>query len=206
MMAASLTLPAESPAGSAALAAGPVSGSGPVAHAVERIVLTGFMGSGKSTAGRLLAERLGWEFADLDTCIEARLGFSVPQIFALHGEQAFRAAEVHDLAHLLSGACRVIALGGGAPETPAVQALLGGSPGTAVIHLKAPFPVLYQRCLRQATEADSVDRPLLGDFEAAARRYRDRLAIYAAVAHQVAAADVGSPEIVAEEIRRLLKL
>ncbi len=206
MTAASPTLPAESPAGSATPAAGPVSGSGPVSYAVERIVLTGFMGSGKSTAGRLLAERLGWEFADLDACVEARLGLSVPQIFTLHGEQAFRAAEVRDLAHLLSESRRVIALGGGAPETPALRTLLAGSPGTAVVHLQAPFPTLYERCQKQAMKADAVDRPLLGELEAAARRYRDRQEIYAAVAHQVAAADAGSPEMVAEEIRLLLKL
>lgn len=207
-MAALPTLQAEPPAGSSTPVAGPASasGTGPFSHAVQRIVLTGFMGSGKSTAGRLLAEQLAWKFADLDTCIEARIGLSVPQIFALHGEPAFRAAEVHDLAHLLSTSRRVIALGGGAPETPALRALLAGSPGTAVVHLQAPFPVLYERCQKQAMQADAAARPLLGDIEAAARRYRDRLAIYAAVAHHVAAADAGSPEMVAAEIRQLLRL
>ena len=208
MTAASPILPAESPLGGAMPAAGPIAGprNGPISQAVQRLVLTGFMGSGKSTAGRLLAKRLGWQFADLDTCIEARLGLSVPQIFTLHGEQAFRAAEVHDLAHLLSGSRRVIALGGGAPETPAVRALLADSAGTAVVHLDAPFSVLYERCQKQAMEARSVDRPLLSDVQTAARRYRDRLDIYAAVAHHTAAADAGSPEIVAEAILQLLKL
>ena len=205
-MAALPTLPVESPVGSSTPGASSGIGTGPVSHAVQRIVLTGFMGSGKSTVGRLLAERLGWKFADLDTCIEARLGLSVPQIFAAHGEQAFRAAEVHDLAPLLSASHQVIALGGGAPETPALRALLAGSPGTAVVHLQAPFPALYERCQKQAMQVDSVDRPLLGDVQAAARRYRDRLEIYATVANHVATADAGSPEIVAEQIRLLLRL
>ena len=56
----------------------------------ERIVLTGFMGSGKTTVGRLLAARLGWGFADLDREVEARAGKPVPRIFAEDGEARFR--------------------------------------------------------------------------------------------------------------------
>ena len=60
---------------------------------LDRIVLTGFMGSGKSTVGALLAERLGWKFFDLDAEIERREGMSVPAIFANMGEMRFRRAE-----------------------------------------------------------------------------------------------------------------
>ncbi len=183
----------------------PISAVDPIPAAVQRIVLTGFMGSGKSTVGRVLAHRLGWDFADLDRCIEARLGLSVPEIFAVDGEAAFRATEVQELGRLLCGFSRVIALGGGAPGTPALRASLRGGVGTAVVHLHAPFAVLYDRCQKQAGQADAVLRPLLGDTEAAARRYQDRLQIYAAVAHCVVDA-AESPTVVAEAILNRLKL
>lgn len=169
-------------------------------------MLTGFMGSGKSTVGRLLAERLGWQFADLDSCVAARLGLSIPQIFALQGESAFRAAEVSDLANLLLGSRMVIALGGGAPETPALRKLLAGNPGITVVHLQAPFPVLYDRCQKQAMEANAVDRPLLRDTETATRRYHERLELYTAVAHHTVAADAGPPDVIADAILPLLHL
>ena len=60
---------------------------------LRRLVLTGFMGAGKTTVGRLLAQRLGWDFLDLDAHIERRAGLSVPAIFAAHGEAHFRRLE-----------------------------------------------------------------------------------------------------------------
>ena len=69
---------------------------------LDRIVLTGFMGSGKSTVGALLAERLGWKFFDLDAEIERREGMSVPAIFANMGEMRFRRAEAAALAASVS--------------------------------------------------------------------------------------------------------
>lgn len=154
----------------------------------------------------MLAHRLAWGFSDLDACIEARLGLSIPQIFATHGEDAFRAAEIHELALLLAGSDRVIALGGGAPGTPALRSLLANTSTTAVVHLSAPFPVLYERCQKQATETDAAGRPLLGDRETTSMRYRERLALYNVVAQYTAAADAGSPAVVAENILHQLKL
>lgn len=154
--------------------------------------------------GRLLAGRLGWKFSDLDNCIEMRLGFTVPDIFTLHGEEVFREAEVQELRHLLGISNHVIALGGGAPGTAALRDLLSATPGAVVVHLRAPFAILYERCRKQAMEADSVNRPLLGDQDAAERRYHERLGIYAAVAHHVAEAGLDSPEAVAQGIFQLL--
>jgi shikimate kinase len=57
---------------------------------VTRIYLTGFMGAGKTTVGRILAQRLGWEFYDIDSLIEADQNAPVASLFSLHGEQAFR--------------------------------------------------------------------------------------------------------------------
>ena len=82
------------------------------------IFLVGFMGSGKSTIGRALAEELGWGFADLDEDIEKREGMSVSQIFEARGEAGFRQAETAALQQRVrsieGGKPCVIALGGGA--------------------------------------------------------------------------------------------
>jgi len=62
------------------------------------LVFIGFMGAGKTTVGRMLAARLGWDFLDLDACIETRTGLTVPSIFAAHGEEHFRKLESQALA------------------------------------------------------------------------------------------------------------
>ena len=65
---------------------------------LKRLVLTGFMGAGKSTTGRLLASRLSWNFLDLDTHLESRTGTTIPQLFRDHGEARFRRLESTALA------------------------------------------------------------------------------------------------------------
>lgn len=77
------------------------------------IFLTGFMGSGKTTAGRLLAEDLDYDFADLDELIEAKEGKAVTEIFAEKGEEYFRETEAEVLNSLLGRTKLVVALGGG---------------------------------------------------------------------------------------------
>ncbi|HET9784781.1 MAG TPA: shikimate kinase, partial [Terriglobales bacterium] len=68
------------------------------------LVLLGFMGSGKSTVGRVLAQRLGWHFCDLDERIEAAAGATVAAIFAQRGEAAFREIEHRELLSALGAA------------------------------------------------------------------------------------------------------
>ena len=155
---------------------------------IERIVLTGFMGSGKSTIGRSLAERLGWRFVDLDNVIEERDGRSVARIFAESGEPAFRVKETEALASSLGESHLVIALGGGALETPANRRALATASKTSIIFLNAEFDTLYERCRQQiANGADSglPVRPLLGDREAAAARLTRREPIYREAAHVI---------------------
>src|ERR1039458_10313852 len=84
----------------------------------RRIVLTGFMGSGKTTVGPLVASRLGWSFVDVDDAIEAEAGTTIAELFARHGEQAFRERERAAIARLAAGDGLVLALGGGAIEHP----------------------------------------------------------------------------------------
>jgi shikimate kinase len=77
------------------------------------LILTGFMGSGKSSVGRVLAERLGCSFVDLDAEIVATAGRSINDIFAQDGEQAFRSMESASLRRVLGSGRSVIATGGG---------------------------------------------------------------------------------------------
>lgn len=171
---------------------------------VDRVVLTGFMGSGKTTVGRVVAERLGWRFVDLDDAVSRRERRTVPQIFAESGEAAFREAEVRALAQELEGTRVVIALGGGAPGTPAIRELLAAAHRSAVVHLHAPFAVLYERCAKQARDPSATERPLLADTSAAEQRYRDRQAIYSAIAQHTFNVEAASAAQVAEAIVRAL--
>jgi len=84
----------------------------------RNIILTGFMGTGKSFVGRQLAGRLGYEFVDVDAWIEAEAGMPIPQIFAAQGEAAFRELESRMVAQAASRTGCVIATGGGAIVNP----------------------------------------------------------------------------------------
>lgn len=98
------------------------------------VVLIGFMGSGKSSAGRLLAARLGVAFTDADEVIEAETGRRISEIFATDGEPGFRAIEHRTVARLLGDTDGVLALGGGAAMHPGTQGLLRRHP--MVVHLR----------------------------------------------------------------------
>ncbi|HRL49184.1 MAG TPA: shikimate kinase [Propioniciclava sp.] len=91
---------------------------------MRTIALIGAPGSGKSTLGPLLAERLGGPFVDVDTVIEQRQGRAIRDIFADDGEDAFRAIEAAVTVELLAQP-GVVSLGGGAPLTPRIATALG---------------------------------------------------------------------------------
>jgi shikimate kinase len=84
----------------------------------RNIILTGFMATGKTSVGRRLAVRLGYDFVDLDTWIEAEAGVSVPQIFATQGEAAFRELEARMVSRAAGRTGCVVATGGGAIVNP----------------------------------------------------------------------------------------
>ena len=79
------------------------------------VYIIGFMGSGKSTAGKKLASLLGWSFIDLDKKIEEHTGKTIPEIFSQHGENYFRNVEAEVLRSLESQTKTVISTGGGTP-------------------------------------------------------------------------------------------
>lgn len=116
------------------------------------------MGAGKTTVGLALAEKLRWNFLDLDDVIERRERKSVAEIFALFGELAFRSMESEALAALLqdrqTGSDLILALGGGAfVQKQNRDALI--SAGAVTVLLEAPLEELRRRC-----QAEQKARPL----------------------------------------------
>ena len=165
---------------------------------IRRIVLTGFMGSGKSTVGPLLAQRLSWRFEDADHAIEAAAGCGIPEIFRQQGEQGFRQQEYRAIAGLAAEDHLVLALGGGAIETEAVRTLLLSEPHTLLVHLEVELGTTLARC--RGTEAE---RPILADSANLAARYQRRLPLYR-MAHHSVAVDRLTPDEVVEEIAGLI--
>ena len=145
---------------------------------LRRLVLTGYMGAGKSTIGRLLAARLNWQFLDLDAHLEARTGATIPQLFERHGEAHFRRLESTALASALGRDNTVLALGGGTPEELTNRLLLEQTPATFTIFLDAPFPTLFDRCMLQ-----DIARPVLADPATAQLRFQKRHPLYRRLAN-----------------------
>jgi shikimate kinase len=164
--------------------------------APRRIVLTGFMGSGKTTVGPLVARRLGWSFVDVDDVIEAESGCTIPEIFRSQGEAAFRERERATIARLAGGDAVVLALGGGAIEDAATRALLLAAPDTLLIHLEVGLKTALARC-----RGSEHLRPVLADQANLAGRYERRLPLYRA-AHVSIAVDTLTPEQAVEAIVR----
>lgn len=152
------------------------------------IVLVGFMGAGKTTVGRLAAERLGLPFIDTDELIEQRHG-PIRRIFAERGEAAFREIEARVIAECLAGPDAVVALGGGAVETPAVCDALQGH---QVVWLRIGFDAALARV------GGDPRRPVLADAGLRAR-FGLRQRRYAMVAKMTIDA-VGSPKAVVERL------
>jgi shikimate kinase len=93
---------------------------------MARVVLVGPPGSGKSTVGAVLAQRLGVPFHDTDAAVEAATGRTISDIFVEDGEPAFRTLERAEVARSVAEDSGVLALGGGAPVDPTTEALLEG--------------------------------------------------------------------------------
>lgn len=165
------------------------------------VFLVGFMCSGKSTVGRLLASLLERPFLDLDRLIEAEVGPLVP-FFAREGEAAFRALEARMLREALPGAPAVIATGGGTPCSSGNMDVMRAA-GT-VVRLDVTMDALMPR-----VERAGGDRPLLLGLRGAELRERvatllaAREACYAK-AHVAVPAD-GPPSQVAAEVEAVLR-
>lgn len=168
----------------------------PSPRSLERIVLIGFMGAGKSTVGPILAERLGWRFIDADRELETETRTTIANLFSTLGEPAFRQLEAQTVARLCGATSIVLALGGGAVETAATRILLADSPNTCTVFLRASLEVLIDRCEQQPGAAV---RPVLRQREALRQRFQSRLPHYES-AHLSVDTEGLSPDTVAERL------
>jgi shikimate kinase len=171
-------------------------GSSNVRRKVDRVVLTGFMGAGKTTVGRLLAPLLGWSFLDVDALLQATTSLSISQIFALHREQGFRALEAAEVSRALQQHQAVIALGGGALEAEETRTRIANDPATLLVYLEAPLHLSLARC---AGEPDAAIRPLLQDRPSLEQRFLTRLPAYQA-AERIIATDRSTAQEIAEQL------
>ena len=143
----------------------------------QNIILIGMMGSGKTTIGKAVAQRIDYPFFDSDHVIEEKCGTSISTIFSLEGEQGFRKRESEVIQYLCSHKNIVIATGGGAVLNPNNRNILKNS--GIVIYLKASIETLWQRTSQDRT------RPLLeqkNPRQVLENIYNDRDKIYASIA------------------------
>jgi shikimate kinase len=163
------------------------------------ICLAGFMGSGKTTIGSLLARQLAWHFVDLDDRIEQAAGLTIPAMFERLGELAFRQLEADQLRAVLGRARElhesiVLALGGGTYAQPGASDFLRAA-GIPVIWLDPPIEVLLARCMTMT------GRPLFRDEASFRALYSQRLPSYQQADLRVDSS--GDPvQVVAEILRR----
>lgn len=144
----------------------------------HNIVLIGFMGSGKSSVGRLVAGRMGFQFIDTDAVIVTRAGMEIPAIFESGGEERFREMETAALESLAAFERCVIATGGGIVLRKSNRELLRDL--GFVVWLTASEDVIFERVSRNSR------RPLLqteNPRETVARLFAQREALYAGAAH-----------------------
>jgi shikimate kinase len=144
----------------------------------QALALVGFMGSGKTAVGRAAATRLAVPFVDTDALVEAHHG-PIAEIFAVHGEQAFRRLEAEEVCAAVERAMAspcVLALGGGAVLSGDVREALRRLPH--VVWLTAPADTLWARVQAGAAGV----RPLAADEARFRRLLQEREALYASVA------------------------
>ncbi len=162
------------------------------------LYLVGFMGSGKSTVGRLVASQLGWSFADVDEDIESQQKQSIAAIFERFGEPEFRRMETEAIrkrvAAIQSGRPIVVALGGGAFTSEENLHLLGNNGIT--IWLDCPLEMVRKRI------ESSTHRPLARDPHKLEELYEARRAAYARADYRIEIA-VNDSVAAAAEILKL---
>lgn len=122
---------------------------------IQNIALIGFMGTGKSSVGQIVAAQLNFTFIDTDQLIESRTGKTIPRIFAENGEPAFRELERQITEELASGRNQLISTGGGLPVNPANMESLKAH--ALVVCLWASPEKIWERVRHQS------HRPLLHD-------------------------------------------
>lgn len=168
------------------------------------IYLIGYRCTGKTSVGRLLAGRLGWEFVDTDAMVEARAGKRIAEIVAQSGWQAFRDRERQAVRDLAAGSRQVVATGGGAPCDAGSRRIMKGS--GIVVWLRAE-PAVIEKRLRADQDSAQL-RPAISDEDAATEIRQilaEREPIYKDTMHFDEATDTLSPEEVAAAVLKKLE-
>lgn len=155
------------------------------------LVLSGFMGAGKTSVGRRVASRLGVAFVDADREVEARAGMPIPEIFSRRGELWFRRTEEAVIRDLLKGEPGVLALGGGSLESDKTRGLV--TRVADVVWLRAGLDVAWGR-------VKGSDRPLAADRARFERRALAREATYRSAADLEVDADGPADEVAARVV------
>ena len=160
------------------------------------IFLVGFMGSGKTAVGQVLARRLGWTLRDTDRMIEQREGRSIETIFRESGEAEFRELEWRVLQEVAGGRCNIVATGGGMFLQARARRLMARHGNT--VWLDVPLAEAVKRV------GQGGGRPLWNADDPIGLRllYARRRAVYALARHRIGAA-LGGPEAVAERVLSL---
>lgn len=169
------------------------------------VVLLGYMGSGKSTVGKVLAERLNLPFTDLDEYIASEVGAAIPEIFREKGELFFRKKEHEILVELLeSGKHGVLALGGGTPAYAGnMDRVLKATPNS--FYLQHTIPSLVARLA-----SEKAQRPLIAHLpdselpEFIGKHLFDRGSYYLQASHTVACSEKTPEELVTEIVQKLV--
>jgi shikimate kinase len=161
---------------------------------VRNIYLVGFMGAGKSSIGRALADRLGLAFVDLDERLAVEFGMPIHEVFERCGEARFRDAERQALRWVTGLEATVVATGGGAFCSSVNRELIHGANGRSVF-LDVPWEVVERRL-----SGDQSGRPKFVDVETARRLYSDRRPHYLQASCTVDLAGSESPRQAAERI------
>ena len=156
------------------------------------LAIVGYMGSGKSTLGRLLARALCLEFVDLDRAVVKKAGKGIPEIFAEQGEKHFRDLEHEALRDALRGKSpTLVACGGGVVVSPENRYLLGD---VTTVFLREDTGVLYARTRGTGRPLRATSRE---EFD---RRYTERLPFYRGVADMEVEVGGREPSEVVEEV------
>jgi len=168
------------------------------------IYLVGLRGSGKSTVGKLLAQKLRWEFADQDVLIEKHAGKTIAEIFASDGEAEFRKIESEVLRQLSKQKETVVAAGGGVVLSRDNRKLMRET--GVVVHLDGPAELFCERIVKDSKSLHA--RPALTKAQSSLEEMKELAAVRAplyekARHHCVSAAD--SPEQVTAMILDLLE-
>ena len=166
----------------------------------RRIIIVGFMGSGKSTVAQALARRLNSTMIDLDAEITRTNGRSPKKIIEEEGETAFRQIESRVLKQVLNqNAARVIALGGGA-WTQASNRDMISKDGAISVWLDVPFELCWQRIVDSGSE-----RPLARNESQARILYEERRASYSAANLHIDASENKAADQIASEVIQALQ-